>query len=195
MKDLHEKCAVVGVWSSENEVARTAYFALFAQQHRGQEQSGIAVVDATGTIHAHKGSGLVSQVYSEEVITSLTGVAAIGHNRYSTSRGIGLEHAQPVMVGERLAFAHNGNLPSTKALEGFLVHEGVDVAHLSDSQMMAEAVGVFQRRGHSLADAVCAASEYFTGAYAVVGLSGNELIAMRDPHGIRPLSLGKINGG
>jgi amidophosphoribosyltransferase len=196
MKDLHEKCAVVGVWNTKNEVARTAYFALFAQQHRGQEHSGIAVVDAaTGKIKTHKGAGLVSQIYTEEIIESLTGTVAIGHNRYSTSHGIGLEHAQPVIVSDTLALAHNGNLPSTKALEAFLESKGVPSAHSSDSEMMARAVGVFEREGHSLPDAVCAASEYFTGAYAAVVLGPTELIAIRDPFGVRPLSIGQIEGG
>jgi amidophosphoribosyltransferase len=82
---LKEKCGIVGIWSKEAEVARTAYFGLFALQHRGQEQSGIATSDGKN-IHSYIGSGLVSQVYTEEKIASLTGHAAIGHNRYSTTR-------------------------------------------------------------------------------------------------------------
>ncbi len=192
MKNLNEKCAVFGIYNS-SDAARKAYFGLFALQHRGQEQTGIVSSDGT-QLYIHKGSGLVSQVYTEKDIESLKGTIAIGHNRYATSRGGAGDCSQPVVIGD-LSFAHNGNLPSTKALEEFLKNKNVHLEHLSDSEMMAQAIGVYVKEGASIVDAIKNAYPLFTGAFSCVVMTHDTLIAFRDHCGIRPLVMGKsVNG-
>ncbi|MBI3458923.1 hypothetical protein HY061_01525 [Candidatus Azambacteria bacterium] len=192
---LQEKCAVVGVWDKSDDVARTAYFALFAQQHRGQESSGIAVLTDQG-IGLHKASGLVSQVYTEEIIQNLKGTVAIGHNRYSTSKGGDSMHAQPVVIKDSLALAHNGNLPDLTVLESFISFYGKDISDCSDSELMALAITIYREKGESLSKAVKSALPLFHGSYSAVAIGDNSLVAFRDPCGIRPLSIGILpNGG
>jgi amidophosphoribosyltransferase len=186
--ELNEKCAVFGIWNG-SEAARHAYFGLFALQHRGQEHSGVATTDGF-QLYSYKAVGLVSQVYTEEVLKGLPGNACIGHNRYSTSRGLGVEHAQPIMYGTKLAFAHNGNLPSTHALVNFLEGRGKEVGDLSDSELMAHAIGVYMDDGLSLPDACTKAYPLFTGAFSCVALSTDCLVAFRDSCGVRPLVIG-----
>ena len=207
MKDrLEEKCAVFGIWGS-SDAARQTYFGLFSLQHRGQEQSGIVSSDGEQMI-SYKGTGLVSQVYTEDAIQSLKGTMAIGHNRYATSRGGGEDHAQPVVCGiattptgitnlPNVAFAHNGNLPSTKKLEEFLNSKGVKIENFSDSEMMANSIDVYMKEGKDIVEAIKSAYPLWTGAFSCVALSGTSLVAFRDPCGIRPLVMGKrknING-
>ncbi len=193
MADLGEKCAIFGVYGKDMDVARLSYFGLFALQHRGQEGSGIAVSDGT-ELKSHKGSGLVAQVFTEEAITGLKGHIAIGHNRYSTSKGASEEHIQPIII-DGIALAHNGNLPSTKALEGFLESKGVEASSGSDSRLMTEAVAWYVREGKTLPEALEAAYPLFTGAFSVVAMDKQCLVAARDPKGIRPLTLARQNGG
>lgn len=195
MAGLKEKCAVFGVYGKGLDVARLSYFGLFALQHRGQEGSGIAVADGA-RIRYHKDHGLVAQVFTEEAIAPLTGHIAIGHNRYSTSKGTGTEHVQPMIVGQdALAFVHNGNLPSTAELETFLSAKGVATEGLSDSCLMAHAVEWYLRQGMALPDAVEAAYPLFTGAFSIVAMTKDCLVAARDPKGIRPLALARLPGG
>ena len=194
MADLNEKCAVFGVYGKGMDVARLSYFGLFALQHRGQESSGIAVADGKG-IQCHKDMGLVAQVFTEEAIESLKGHIAIGHNRYSTSKGSTAEHAQPLILDDTLAFAHNGNLPSVAALEAFLSEKGVEHEGNSDSCLMAKAILWHMRQGLSLADAVKTAYPLFTGAFSILAMDATTMVAARDPYGIRPLSLARQNGG
>jgi len=185
---INEKCAVFGIWDGK-EASRIAYFGLFALQHRGQEQTGIASTDGK-KIFSYKHTGLVSQVYTEKVIKGLPGYAAIGHNRYSTSRGTNSKHAQPIVFNDMCAFAHNGNLPSTKALEDFLKKNKVSVKGNSDSELMTKAIGFYMKKGMSLSKAVIESYPLFTGAFSCVALSKKELVAFRDPRGIRPLVIG-----
>lgn len=191
---LKEKCAVFGVYNC-HDASREVYFGLYALQHRGQESSGIASSDGK-KIHVHKSLGLVAQVYQEDDFDHLKGEIAIGHNRYSTSGGTLHQHNQPVhKAGDPLALAHNGNLPSTKALENFLTKNGVKSDHLNDSELIYEAIKFEMLKGKSLADAVTETYHLFTGAFALVIMSKDELVALQDPYGIRPLSVGKLNGG
>jgi len=191
---LKEKCAVFGVFNGHS-AARLAYFGLYSLQHRGQESSGIASSDGT-KIHVHKGSGLVAQVYQEHDFDHLKGNIAIGHNRYSTSGGTLHQHSQPVhKAGDFLALAHNGNLPSTKDLENFLTKNGVSIKGLNDSELMYEAIRFEMGKGKNLADSITAVYHLFTGAFALIVMSKDELVALQDPYGIRPLSVGKLNGG
>jgi len=191
---LNEKCAVFGVYNAHS-ASREVYFGLYSLQHRGQESSGIASSDGK-KIHVHKSNGLVAQVYAEHDFDHLQGEMAIGHNRYSTSGGTLHQHNQPVhRAGDPIALAHNGNLPSTEALEVFLTKNGVDINHLNDSEMMYEAIKCEMAKGKSLADSVTETYHLFTGAFALLVMSKDEMIALQDPYGIRPLSVGKLNGG
>src|SRR3989344_654894 len=209
MATVQEKCGIFGVYGEGLDVSRLSFFGLFALQHRGQENSGIAASNGK-TLRAHKGAGLVTQVYTEEVVKDLPGYIAIGHNRYSTFGGTSLGHTQPVVVDPilglgkgkgitvadgLLAFAHNGNLPSVRALIEFLEKKGIDHVNLSDSEMMAEAIGQYVRSGKSLPDAVQLAHPLFTGAFSALAMTKDTLVAVRDTCGIRPLAIGKLNGG
>ena len=189
MRDLNEKCAVFGIWDGE-EAARHAYFGLFALQHRGQEQTGIASTDGK-KIFSHKHQGLVSQAYTEKVIKNLPGHSAIGHNRYSTSSSSEVKHAHPLAINKTAVFAHNGNLPSVLLLEEFLKKNKVFTKDNSDSELMAKAINVYMKSGMSLSGAIAKAYPLFTGAFSCVALSTTELVAFRDPRGIRPLVLGR----
>jgi amidophosphoribosyltransferase len=189
MRDLNEKCAVFGVWNGE-EASRDTYFGLFALQHRGQEQTGIVSSDGK-KFYLHKHQGLVSQAYTEENIEKLKGNSVIGHNRYSTSRGADMSHAQPVVVNEKIFLAHNGNLPSVKALVDFLSMHKVETKENSDSELMGKAINVYIKKGMTLPEAIKNAYPLFTGAFSCTALSQNELVAFRDPRGIRPLVMGK----
>jgi amidophosphoribosyltransferase len=195
MHSFGEKCALFAVYGKNLDVARLTYFGLFGLQHRGQESSGIAVSDGE-KIAAHRDMGLVAQVFSESVIGRLQGRSAIGHNRYSTSKNSTVAHAQPLIVGNgRLAFAHNGNLPSTKALEAFLAGKVQNPEDMSDSRLMAEAINYYLTERLSLPDALKKAYPLFTGAFSLLAMTKDCLVAARDSFGIRPLSLAKLNGG
>ena len=194
MRDLNEKCGVFVIFNAPKIAARQAYFGLFALQHRGQEQTGIVSTNGK-KIFCHKGSGLVSQFYTEKDMKRLVGFSAIGHNRYSTCRGSHPKHAQPIVFNNTVAFAHNGNLPSVKALEDFFKKNKIKInKNESDSELMAKALGFFMKKGDSLPKAVEKAYPLFTGAFSCVALSPKELVAFRDPRGIRPLVMGTRDG-
>lgn len=199
--DLHEKCAVFGVYGEGLDASRLTFYGLFALQHRGQESSGITASDGTKMIR-HADMGLVSTVYTEDHIKRLPGHLAIGHNRYSTAGGSRIEHVQPVLVdrlpsdvGGTIALAHNGNLPSTVSLEAELRKHDIDFYGFSDSRMVAEMIGSFIRKGSSLIDAVKQTYPLMTGAFSILIMSKDTIIAIRDAYGVRPLSLAKLNGG
>src|SRR3989344_3999286 len=223
MKTLGEKCAVFGIYGKGLDVARLSFFGLFALQHRGQESSGIATSNGD-TITVHKGMGLVSQVFNDEILKGLTGHIAVGHNRYSTTGGSKVKHAQPMLaagsskipkvlyedpnprLNESVALAsgpddgaialvHNGNLPSTKELEDFLRGKGIDPSGFSDSRMMVEAIAARMREGTDLPAAIKGVLPLFTGAFSILIMSQDKLIAVRDQCGIRPLALARLNGG
>jgi len=193
-RKLNEKCAVLAIYEPGQAVARTTYFGLSALQHRGQESSGIVTTDGR-QLYRHAGHGLVAQVYTDEDLETLHGSMAIGHNRYSTS-GDRLKHHQPIWNPEaNIAFAHNGNLPSTRSLERFLDEHGIEHSESNDSEMMAAAIGYYVANGLSLANAVEQCYKYFTGAFACVAMSRSEIVAFRDSCGVRPLSIGKSEFG
>lgn len=204
-----EKCGIFGATGKDFEAARIIYPGLFALGHRGQESSGIAVNGARG-MKIHKGMGLVTSVYSEKDIQSLDGNAGIGHNRYSTSLGSFINHAQPDMRQEmrigfgdkrlkfetlNLALAHNGNLPSTELLREFLLSKNISCKTLNDSEMMTEVIWYYLKHGASLEDSIRESYPLFTGAFSLVVVSQDTVAAVRDPCGIRPLSIGRLNGG
>lgn len=195
MREVSEKCGVFGVFGKNMDAARLTFFGLYALQHRGQESSGIATSDGT-QIYCHKKMGLVAQAYSEKDIQKLKGSMAIGHNRYSTSKSSSVKHAQPVFIEDvGVTLVHNGNLPSTTALEEFLASKNAAYKTLSDSEMVAESVAILMREGMKLEDAVQKIFPRITGAFSILMMDKTSLVAIRDNYGIRPLSMATLNGG
>lgn len=193
-QDLREKCGIFGVYGKELEAARLVHSGLWALQHRGQEGSGVAASDGE-EIRVHKGTGLVAHVYNEANLDKLLGFIAIGHNRYSTSGPSVGDHAQPVVTRDKiLALAHNGNLPSIKTLETFLKKKGIPYSGHNDSELMHLVLTHFLVKGVKLEIAVKRAYPLFTGAFSLLLMTKDKLVAVRDSKGIRPLSFGKING-
>jgi amidophosphoribosyltransferase len=192
--ELHEKCGIFGVYGQNLEAARLVLLGLWQLQHRGQEGSGIVSTDGNG-LYVHKGTGLVAHVYSEADLSRLPGHAAIGHNRYSTSGGSIADHVQPVYIGDNLlALAHNGNLPDTTKLELLLREHGISTNGRNDSELMHLALTYYLVKGASLAEAVRECMPLFTGVYSLLLLTSRELVALRDPHGVRPLVIGELEG-
>ena len=199
MSDLKEKCGIVGIYGKNLPVSRLAFFSLFSLQHRGQEASGITTSDGK-KLYTHKGAGLVSQVYTEKAVKGLKGHIGIGHNRYSTSNGGALKHAQPVIKNNKsndasFALAHNGNLPSVKMLEEFLSSKNCLKKDRSDSELIADAINFYIKNGEPLEKAVEKVFPLITGAFSLVMMDKDNLLAVRDEYGMRPLSLGSIDGG
>jgi amidophosphoribosyltransferase len=199
-QELREKCGIVGIYSKNLPVSRLAFFALFALQHRGQEASGITTSDGK-KLYTHKGAGLVPQVYTEKNITEdLKGYIGIGHNRYSTSGGGALDHAQPILNNKiskdaTFALAHNGNLPSVKALEKFLASKKALQKNRMDSELIADAIDFYIKEGNSLPKSLEKAFPLITGAFSLVMMDKNTLVAVRDTYGMRPLALGRLGRG
>jgi amidophosphoribosyltransferase len=192
---LSEKCGVFGAFVASKYAQRLTYYGLFALQHRGQESSGIATV-VGGKIRRHAGEGLVAHVYDKDDLAHLKSNMAIGHNRYTTSGGNGDSQMQPIVDHEAgFTLAHNGNLPSTQALELFLSERKIQIFDLNDSQMMAAAIGWYVLRGMALDVAIEAAWPLFTGAFSCVAMDKNMVVGFRDECGIRPLSLGSLEDG
>lgn len=192
---LSEKCGVFAIYSSGNEAARLTFYGLWALQHRGQESSGIVSSDGSN-LYQHAGSGLVANVYREEDLEQLPGGLAIGHNRYSTSGGADDAHCQPILKKQRqFSLAHNGNLPTTEALQTFLSGHDISYQGLNDSEMMAEAIDYYLSEGNSLKEAIIKAYPLFTGAFSIVILDKGNIYALRDTCGIRPLSIGTLEDG
>jgi len=195
MADIGEKCAVFGVYGKGMEASRLVFFGLYALQHRGQESSGIATSDGT-KLYLHRKMGLVSQAFAEKDMVGLPGELAIGHNRYSTSKGSSIKHAQPTLIEDvGLALVHNGNLPSTTVLARFLTTKSIPHKNLSDSEMIAEAIAVYMRTGMTLENATREVYPLMTGAFSILLMDRENIVAIRDSHGIRPLSIGTLNGG
>jgi amidophosphoribosyltransferase len=190
MSTIREKCGIFGVYNG-SDAARLTFFGLYALQHRGQEGSGIAAANGK-KILVHKGKGLVAHVYEEEDLQKLDGChIAVGHNRYGTSGGVSIEHIQPVSRHPEMVLAHNGNLPSINKLQDFLSDKVAIIDELNDSELMYEAIYYFYRQSGSLSGAVFNAFPYFKGAFSLLVMSRDELVAVRDEYGIRPLSLGE----
>jgi amidophosphoribosyltransferase len=187
-----EECGVFGVVAPGREVSRLSFYALHALQHRGQESAGIAVSDE-GQVTVQRDLGLVSAVFDEPSLRSLTGGAAIGHVRYSTTGANKWDNAQPVTHtrgGGIVALGHNGNLTNTGALRTEMETAGVDLRASTDSEIIAAMLAIEEG---SLLAAACSVMPRLIGAYSVVAMSGTELVAFRDPHGVRPLVVGKLD--
>ena len=190
---MHEECGVFGVYSPETrDVAHTVYYGLYALQHRGQESGGIAVAYAN-TIRYYKGMGLIPEVFANGHLQELPeGDIAIGHVRYSTTGASSLLNAQPIVfTGKcgKMALAHNGNLTNTKQLREDLIADNAVFQTSIDSEVIALLINKYS--DGDIVKGVLAACERIRGAYALVVMTADKLIAVRDPHGIRPLVLGK----
>lgn len=199
--EFKEKCAVFGIVGPKAtqqtglEAARLTFYGLWALQHRGQESSGIVSSDGQH-MYRHAAPGLVATVYREEDLEQLPGHMAIGHNRYSTSGGTDDLFNQPFLDREhQLAFAHNGNLPDWSKLQEFLEQRGINLDKANDSRMMALALACYMDDGLSLPQAVKAAYPLFTGVFSSLVLNPEMMVAVRDPAGVRPLSIGQFEGG
>jgi amidophosphoribosyltransferase len=184
-------CGVFGIRAPERDVARVAYFGLFALQHRGQESAGIAVSDA-GRLTVLRDMGLVAQVFSEQTLHGLQGDIAIGHTRYSTTGSTQWANAQPLVHHGRartVALGHNGNLTNAEELRAQLEEEGVHAASTSDSELIAALIA---NDPAPLPEAVGSALARLEGATTAVALAEGKLLGFRDPHGFRPLVLGRL---
>jgi amidophosphoribosyltransferase len=186
-------CGVLGIHAPDRDVARLAYFGLFALQHRGQEAAGIAVSDH-GRLTALRDMGLVAQVFDEEKLHALPGDVAIGHTRYSTTGSSAWANAQPLVHHGRartVAIAHNGNLTNSTELRDELDRTGTRLGATSDTEAIAALVA---NDPAPLEEAAARAMAKLEGAYSVVALADGKLLAFRDPLGIRPLALGRLGG-
>jgi amidophosphoribosyltransferase len=188
-----DECGVFGIYAPGHDVARLSYFALYSLQHRGQESAGIATCEG-GHITTMREAGLVSQVFDEQKLQALEGDMAIGHVRYSTTGGGSWENAQPVWRddGREVALAHNGNLTNAVELWSELKQRGIDFRGTSDSEIIAALLS--SHGGKLIEDAVAEVMPRLEGAYSTVVMTKHAIVAFRDPHGIRPLSLGRLEG-
>lgn len=193
---INEKCAVFATFGIGEDASRTTFYGLWALQHRGQESSGIVSSDGQ-SLYRHTGPGLVASVYREEDLEQLAGSITIGHNRYSTSGGADGLHSQPILrPNATMALAHNGNLPVTDKLEAFLDECNIRHDRMNDSEMMAAAVSCYMERdGLDLGEAVIKTYPLLQGAFSVVAMTQDTLVAFRDECGIRPLSIASLDGG
>jgi amidophosphoribosyltransferase len=192
--DLHESCAVVGIYAPDEDVARLTFFALFSLQHRGQESAGIATSDGK-IISYHGNMGLVSQVFDEESLSQLLGHIAIGHTRYSTRGSSKIYNCQPIIVGEgrnTIAVAHNGNIVNAENLQKFLKGRGYVFNTSTDTEIIANLI--LSSPGDTWVEKIRYAMHRLQGAYSLTILTADTLFAVRDPLGVRPLCIGRING-
>ncbi|MGO9751670.1 MAG: amidophosphoribosyltransferase [Solirubrobacteraceae bacterium] len=183
-----------GIYAPARDVARLTYFGLFSLQHRGQESAGIATAPRGGGIMAIREQGLVAQVFNEHMLRSLVGDMAIGHVRYSTTGSSEWENAQPIVRDDdrTLALAHNGNLINAVALHSELRDRGVPFRSTSDSEIIAAMLAT--TGAAKLEDAVAEVLPRLRGAFSTVVMTDESVVAFRDPHGLRPLAIGVIDG-
>ncbi|HRQ41917.1 MAG TPA: amidophosphoribosyltransferase [Chloroflexota bacterium] len=206
---FHDECGIFGIYAPERDVARLAFFGLYALQHRGQESAGIATCDGRMAF-SHKGMGLVSQVFTEDNLRPLQGHMGIGQNRYSTTGGSHLRNAQPYLIETiygPLGVAHNGNLTNALHLRYQLLKRGVGLSSTSDSeiitQMLAAPADVWATERNNLngqeqdrwVARLRALMQVAEGAYSLALLTREAVYAVRDPLGLRPLCLGQLQGG
>ncbi|HEX8981978.1 MAG TPA: amidophosphoribosyltransferase [Ktedonobacterales bacterium] len=189
----HEACGVFGIYAPEMDVARVTFFGLYALQHRGQESAGIVTTDGSPNLREHRRIGLLSQVFTEDDLHGLSGFAAIGHTRYSTTGSNRQENVQPILAEGTLgqvAVAHNGNLTNTLTLRARLMEEGETLQATSDTEMIARLLAITP--GKTYAEKLRRIMPSLQGAYSLAILTPTELIAVRDPFGVRPLCIGKL---
>ena len=192
---VQEACGIVGVYAPGEDVARAAFFGLSALQHRGQESVGIATADGAD-IRNHTAMGLVAQTFDEDDLSRLTGHVAIGHTRYSTTGSSYLANAQPILSDGpsfELALAHNGNVVNAVELKDELTEWGCDFTTTSDSEVVAHLISYAPAQ--SWDDRFSYVMGRLRGAYSLVLMTKDALFGIRDSLGVRPLCIGKLNGG
>lgn len=194
MRSLNEKCAVVGIFDHP-EASKLAYFSLHALQHRGQEAAGISTGDGQ-KLYTIKDRGLVTQVFDNQKLQTLKGHMAIGHTRYSTAGDDSILDAQPVFarydLGE-MSIVHNGNLTNAKEVRDALIKKGAIFQTFMDTENLIHLIAKSDQL--HLTDRIIDAVKKIEGAYSLIFLSRTKMFAMRDPHGFRPLSLGRVGDG
>ncbi|MCC8076466.1 MAG: amidophosphoribosyltransferase [Clostridiales bacterium] len=190
---IHEECGVFGVYDPQGDCARTTYYGLYALQHRGQEACGIAA-NNNRNITYEKDIGLVGDVFDEETLDRLGGTMAVGHVRYATT-GEGMrENAQPLVlkyVKQQLAVVHNGNLVNTEELRDYFEHKGAIFQTTSDTEIIAYSIARERLHCGSIEEAVKQSMPFLKGAFSIIVMSPQKLIAARDPWGFRPLCIGR----
>ncbi|MEA4932071.1 MAG: amidophosphoribosyltransferase [Lawsonibacter sp.] len=192
-RGLHEECGVFGVYDPEGNCAQTTYYGLYALQHRGQEACGIATINNREQSF-YKDVGLVSEVFNQETLRRLNGTMAVGHVRYATTGAGERENAQPLTikyVKGTLAVVHNGNLVGVEKLRQNFEYRGAIFHTTSDSELIAYAIAQARLHCGSVEEAVCQATAELRGAFSLLIMSPQKLIACRDPWGFRPLCMGR----
>ncbi len=195
---LHEECGIFGVYSpGGGSVSEDIYYGLIALQHRGQESAGISVSDTggpMGNIETRKGMGLVSEVFTKEILGKLVGNIGVGHVRYSTAGGSTIRNAQPIAMNYikgSLALVHNGNIQNADELKVDQMYRGQAHYTSADSEVLAYEIISERVTSRTIEEAVMKASGRLKGGYACLVMSPRKLIGVRDPYGIKPLVLGK----
>ena len=198
---LHEECGVFGILDSKGEnVANTIYYGLCALQHRGQESAGIAVCNTEGPLGnllCHKNMGLVNEVFSSDVLSELTGNIGIGHVRYSTTGESTIKNAQPIAINYfkgTLALVHNGNITNMDELKISLQENGAIFHSTTDSEIITYQIALERTKTNSIEEAVYETARKIKGGFALIIMSPQKMIGVRDPYGLKPLCLGKRNG-
>ncbi|MCX7745677.1 MAG: amidophosphoribosyltransferase [Clostridia bacterium] len=193
---LNEECGVFGIFDNDGlDVAKLTYYGLYALQHRGQESAGIAV-NNDGNIDYHKDMGLVPDIFSENVLNGLKGQIAIGHVRYSTTGASHRENAQPMVIkykNGKMALAHNGNLVNAAEIRENLEESGTIFQSTIDSEVIANLISRYRVTNNNIEEAIEKMMGDIRGSYALVILTPRKLIGIRDPLGIRPLCIGRID--
>jgi amidophosphoribosyltransferase len=192
---LEHACGVFGVSAPGADVARVAFFGLYALQHRGQESAGIAATDGV-TMDVRRGMGLVAQVFDEEDLRHLSGTMAIGHTRYSTTGSSRIENAQPLLLDSplgRFGLAHNGNAINVGYLRDELAAQGARFEGSTDSEVIAQQIAYAP--GRTWPEKIRSMMRRVSGAYCLTILTNEALIGVRDPLGVHPLCLGRFQGG
>src|SRR5277367_5385007 len=188
---FRDECGVVAI-HAHPEAETLAYLGLHALQHRGQESAGIVTSDG-GHLRQHKSMGLVADIFSHDVLSSMRGVLAIGHTRYSTAGDSALLNAQPIMVQSNkstIAIAHNGNLVNAASISARLEGQGSIFQTNSDTEVLVHLIAL--SREQTLPDAITDALRRVEGAFSLVMISHDRIFAARDPRGFRPLAMGRI---
>lgn len=201
MDKLHEECGVFGIWSNDSvDVAEDIYYGLVALQHRGQESAGIVVCDTKGplgNVCIHKGMGLVSEIFDKNIMAGLRGNIGIGHVRYSTTGESRVENAQPVFLNYlkgTLALAHNGNITNANEIRQGLINQGAKFHGTTDSEVIAYQIAMERLAAGSIEEAIIKVAKILKGGYALLMVSPQKLVGVRDPFGLKPLCLGKRDG-
>ena len=197
----HEECGVFGILDSTGEnVANTIYYGLCALQHRGQESAGIAICNAEGPLGnllCHKNMGLVNEVFTPDILSELIGNIGIGHVRYSTTGESTIKNAQPIAINYfkgTLALVHNGNITNMDELKNSLQENGAIFHSTTDSEIITYQIALERTKTNSIEEAVYKTARKIKGGFALIIMSPQKMIGVRDPYGLKPLCLGKRNG-